>query len=116
MTADSVVQTRSVAASETDLLGRVTRVLSLLADLSRADALLMAPEPGSMRVLTHARPHSIAPVHRQMSSGEHLSRSSNPVLFQAFEQNRYMRRLRSNPDAEGAPVLREIFPVRDESH
>jgi two-component sensor histidine kinase len=124
MVSDSVVPTISLAQPETELLERVARILPLLADLSRADALLCVPESGQAhahnagqaRILAHARPHSIAPVHRQSIAGELLTRASSPTIFDVFEQNRLLRGARVHADTEGAPIVQQAFPVTSAEH
>ncbi len=112
MTRDNVVQSSTVTKIETDLLERIVAVLPILADLSRADALLCIREGSEVRVLSHQRPHSLAPVHRTSLTGETITRASSPTIYDAFEQNRFMRGSRVHAEAEGAPVVQEAFPIR----
>ncbi len=115
MTQDNVVQPAQLTLPAPDMLERVTNILSILADLSRADALLCVRD-GQVTVLAHRRPHSIAPVHRSSMEGEVISRQLSPVIYEAFEQNRFMRGSRAHAEAEGAPVMQEVFPVRTDGH
>ncbi len=112
MSQDSVVQSPESHSTEPALLERVKEVMPILADLARADALLCVREGSEVRVLVHRRPHSIAPVHRTSLTGELITRASSPTIFDAFEQNRFMRGSRVHAEAEGAPVLQEAFPIR----
>jgi two-component sensor histidine kinase len=114
MTRDSDVRTPDLTQNETDRLDRILNFLPLLADLSRADALLCERERFDARVIAHARPHSIAPVHRNTMLGERIVRGSNPSVFEAFEQSRFVRGSRAHADAEGAPVVQEAYPVHVE--
>ncbi len=113
MTQDEAVQTAQPTVTSPDLLDRVISVLSIVADLSRADALLCVRQGAELRVLAHRRPHSIAPVHRGSLEGESVSRQLSPIIYEALEQNRFMRGSRAHVEAEGAPVMQEAFPVRD---
>ncbi len=113
MASDNVVQTMELASNHSNLLQRVMQTLPILADLTRADVLLCVQDSSPVRVIAHSRPHSIAPVHRQSLAGELLSRDLHPIIYDGFEQPRYLRQLRSDPDTEGAPVMREAFPVLD---
>jgi two-component system, sensor histidine kinase PdtaS len=112
MTRDNAVRTAGTGQSETSQLDRVLLVLPLLADLSRADALVCAREGTGVRVIAHARPHSIAPVHRNSMLGERISRLSSPAVFEALELDRYAHGARDHPDGGGAPVIQEVFPVQ----
>lgn len=111
MALDEAVLSPQPVEFEDSLLGHIKQVLPLLADLSRADALLCVRTGEQVKVAVHARPHSIAPVHHQPLTGEVLPRSTNAVVYDVSDHNRYQRQLRGNPD-EGAPVLREVFPIR----
>ncbi len=115
MNQDNVVPAAQLTPPAPDVLVRVTNVLSILADLSRADALLCVRD-GEVRVLAHRRPHSIAPVHRTSLDGEIISRQLSPVIYDAFDQNRFLRGSRAHSEAEGAPVMQEVFPIRSEGH
>ena len=91
MTRDSVVRLANPTEPEDDLLDRIQHVLPILADLARADAFLCVREEDGIRVLAHSRPHSIAPVHRALLTGDHISRATSPTIFDVFERNRYLR-------------------------
>ncbi len=111
---DNVVQNLEPAPPPAPILGQVLQVLSILADLSRADALLCTRTGAEVRVFAHRRPHSIAPVHKSSMDGEVIPRQVSPVVYEAFEQNRFMRGSRAHAEAEGAPVMQEVFPVRED--
>ncbi len=101
----------ALAADEEKLLARVRGVIPLLADLARADVLIALREGTTMRVCSHARPHSIAPAYEKSLVGELMSREAHPGLYEALEQNRVTRRVRE-VQGEGAPVQREVYPLR----
>lgn len=111
MSVDIAVPPPSLAHDEEKLLARVRSLLPLLADLSRADALICLRENNAVRICSHARPHSIAPAHDKLLTGEVMARDPDPTVFEALEQNRVVRRIRDIP-SEGAPVQREAFPLR----
>lgn len=111
MTQDSVVRTPDIPRGEADLLERVVQILPLLADLSRADALLCSREGNEFLVISHARPHSIAPVHRNPMVGERIARNTSPAVFEAFDQSRFARGSRPHSDGGSAPVTQEVFPI-----
>ncbi|MBI4673848.1 MAG: histidine kinase N-terminal domain-containing protein [Chloroflexi bacterium] len=111
MIADNAVPPPSLAADEEKLLADVRAVVPLLADLVRADVLICVREKDSARVCAHARPHSIAPAYEQSLVGETLSRDAHPLVYEALEQNRYVRHMRDDPK-DGAPIQREAYPLR----
>lgn len=111
MNPDAVVQTTDTTKGEDEALGRVLQVLPLLADLSRADILLCTREGAASRVIAHARPHSIAPVHPILMVGESFPLGSSHAVLDAFESNRYVRGSRPHSDGGTAPVTQEAFPI-----
>lgn len=111
MNVDIAVPPPSLAGDEEKLLARVRSLLPLLADLSRADAMLCLRESGHAHICSHARPHSIAPVYEKSLIGELLTRETDSIVYEALEQNRLVRRTREIPN-EGAPIQREAFPLR----
>jgi two-component sensor histidine kinase len=111
MSTDNVVASSALAVEEEKLLAHVRAAAPLLADLARADVLICLRESGSARVCTHARPHSIAPAYNQLLVGQALARDAHPTIYEGLEQNRVARQMRDDPK-EGAPVQREVFPLR----
>ncbi len=108
---DTVVPPPSLANDEEKLLAHVRALLPLLADLARADALIILREHNTARICAHARPHSIAPAYDKSLVGEAMARDAHPVVYEALDQNRNARRILDVP-SEGAPVQREAFPLR----
>lgn len=128
---DNAVPILPLAADQDQLLTRIRTVLPLLADISRADAmlclrtgadpshaspldadrLLESPAPSLLRIVAHSRPRSIASVYDHILNGTTLARVESPAVYEAFEQHRASRRLREIPGG-GAPVQREVFPLR----
>ncbi len=114
----------TIPASDEAYLDRVTRVISLLADLSRADVVIGVPEAeDSVRVIAQAQPHSIAPVHRKAIVGEKLTRDNASALLRAIAERQYARSQREYPhhiyagtqSGEGAPapVVQEAYPIEN---
>ncbi len=114
----------AIPASDAAYLDRVTRVIPLLADLSRGDVVIGVPEgEDAVRVIAQAQPHSIAPVHRKTIVGETLTRDNASALFRAITERQYARSQREYPhniyadteSSEGAPapVVQESFPVEN---
>jgi two-component sensor histidine kinase len=104
------------------LLAKIDQVIPLLADLSRADIVVGVPastENNRVQVIAHARPHSIAPVHRESLIGQRLARADAAALFRAIETRQYARGQREYPPSgtvEGtpAPTVQEAYPIEDD--
>ncbi len=135
MSVDSAVPPPTLANDEEKLLARVRSLLPLLADLARADVMIALRDPsaqrdsngarehsamrdngadghnGLVRVCSHARPHSIAPAYDKSLVGEVMTFEIDPGVYEALEGGRSSRRIRDIP-SEGAPVQREVFPLR----
>jgi two-component sensor histidine kinase len=122
---DNAVRTQlTIPASDDAHLDRVTRVISLLADLSRGDVVIGVPEgEEAVRVIAQAQPHSIAPVHRKTIVGETLTHDNAAALFRAIAERQYARSQREYPHhiyagtegSEGAPapVVQEAYPIEN---
>jgi two-component sensor histidine kinase len=122
---DSVVLQPTTIPNPPDILDQISAILPLLADLSRADILLCAPASADeMKIIAHARPHSIAPSHRSALIGRRWSRDKSDALFRAIAERQYVRGTREYPRppingeaSEGAlaPVVQEAYPIEDET-
>ena len=127
MTMDSVVQTRHAKSNHRDeaLIAKIIRVIPLLADLSRADVLIGVPREGSqIEIIAQAKPHSVAPVHRDLLVGTRLAYDDASALLRAIAEHQYTRSQREytrksvgNGSAEGAPapVVQEAHPIANQA-
>lgn len=113
MATDNVVHESIQIPARVTLLDKIARVLPLVADLARADALLCEPRgEAAAFVRFHARPHSIAPVHKTSLAEHSLYRADAVPLFAAFEGERYVRGSLGHSLSEaGAPIVQEAFAV-----
>jgi two-component sensor histidine kinase len=104
---------RCTALSDDDIvfLKAIGSQLPIVADVSRADILLYS-WLGSERpiVLAHARPHSVAPVYSKLLVGQELP-GHQEMSMTGTLLDRVGRHVPS-VIAEGAPVVRQIYPVR----
>lgn len=119
---DSAVRAQPTAdAGDAESLDRVARVLPLLADLSRGDVLLCIPREGErIQVMAHAKPHSIAPIHRDPMVGTFLTRENAGALFRALAERQFVRSQREYPrqatnEGAPAPVAQEAYPLEHPS-
>jgi two-component sensor histidine kinase len=121
---DDVVPTPLTSVTDRDaaLLTRISKIIPLLADLSRADIFLGVPRaPHQIEIIAQAQPHTVAPVHRAPRVGQCLTRGDASALFRAIEARQFARGLREYPPAdvgigEGgpAPVVQEASPIENE--
>lgn len=114
----------TVEDSDSAQLARIMRVMPILADLSRADVMICVPrDDDRAQVIAHAKPHSIAPVHRASMLGEMLVHENAGALFRALAERQYARSLRelARPSASGgatgegtlAPVVQEAYCIEN---
>ena len=101
---------------------KIAKVLPILADLSRADIVIGAILANDqIEILAHAKPHSIASVHRESLQGQTLTHHDSAALFRAIEIRQYVRGQReyaaSTDSSEGmpAPVVQEAYPIENEA-
>src|SRR5437868_5927448 len=69
-----------------ELLQRVSQSLSLVADLSRADAVLYRLEDDRARIVAQARPHSVPPVWRDEILGSVAQLETGGVGARALQR------------------------------
>lgn len=122
---DIVVRQPTTIPNPANILELISAILPLLADLSRADILLCAVEStDQMKIISQARPRSIAPIHRNAIVGQSWTRDKADALFRAVADRQYVRGTReyARPPINGvttegalAPVVQEAYPVEDES-
>jgi len=110
-----VAQGPGLSAGQEERLARVVAGMGMMADLSRADVLLYVPWKGEqVRVLSHARPHSIPPVHKVSLQGKTFDAAQQPLVQKALEHRVVWRRTRS-VDNKGSPIEQEVIQVWDDS-
>jgi two-component sensor histidine kinase len=104
------------------LIANIVKTVPLLADLSRADVLIGVPRGNSIAVIAHARPHSIAPIHRESLVGQALARGDASALFRAVEARQFARGLReyapsgtNGSEGTPAPVVQEAYPIENDA-
>lgn len=124
---DSAVRDQTITSDRDSVyLDRIVRVIPMLADLSRADILIgISRDVDRAEVIAHAKPHSIAPVHRAAMVGTMLTRENASALLRAIAERQYARSQREYPHqavggavaSEGAPapVVQEAYPIESPS-
>ena len=87
--------------------------LNIVADLSRADAMLYSSEQkGKVRVIAHAHPHSVAPVYFDNYSNEAVRSGDLPIITKVFNSHRRQKGLQSGFGG-GTKVEVEALPIFD---
>ena len=119
---DAVYRCGDLTEEDIAFLQRIENDMPIVADISRADLLIYCQvSPDRAAVVAQARPHSIAPIHPEPIVGRTISAAEEPLVCQAL-------RLRSGPALgggrslrgnrtlipDGAPVLQEVRPIRNE--
>jgi two-component sensor histidine kinase len=89
----------------------IEQQMKIVADLSRSDILLCGRKSGHEAiVLAHAQPRSIARVYSAGGEGKGISAEEQPEILRTLTTGRIQKDLRGFI-AEGAPVVRQIFPI-----
>lgn len=121
---NAVRELATVEESDSAQLARIMRVMPILADLSRADVMICVPrDDDRAQVVAHAKPHSIAPVHRVSMVDQTLTHENAGALFRAIAERQYARSMREYPrptapgasPGEGAlaPVVQEAYYIEN---
>ncbi len=95
-------------------LRKIEAGMALVADLSRADALMFCRlEAEEAVVVAQTWPHSMRPIHPKPILGRKVTAAQEPSIFRALNRNRFSR---GNLDyiADGAPIVQEVHPIRDD--
>jgi len=110
---DEVVY-RGVRLAEDDLtaIEKIATDLPIVADLSRSDVLLYCPASGQqVKIVAHARPHSIQPLYTESLRERQFSQNDAPWIFRAMAgaERHSLRGM-----AGEIVVIRDLLPVRRE--
>lgn len=120
---DSAVRTQPKPSEKNNQLNKISRMIHIVADVTRADILVCVPRGAEQaEIIAHAQPHSIAPVHRNSMMGTLLSRDDAPALFRAMSERQYARALREfnrhevgNGEGMPAPLMQEAYAIENET-
>ncbi len=95
-------------------LQKIESGMALVADLSRADALMYCRLGAEEAVIVaQVWPHSMRPIHQSMV-GYEVNAAQEPSVFRALNRSRFSR---GNQDyiADGAPIVQEVHPIRNKA-
>jgi two-component sensor histidine kinase len=104
--------------ADVTFLKTVEGQIPIVADISRADILLYGwLEANRAMVLVHARPHSISSIYTHLLTGEEVSGDQEPLVLRTLTDGRRQQgpqRLIADgaPVADGAPIMRQVYPLR----
>jgi len=100
--------------SDRELLERVAGHLPLLADLTHADAVLFARAGDQVVVVAQAQPVPVpSPYALPLATGRAMTREETPLIYRTLFDGRTRNHVTSTV-IRGAPVLQEVFSVRNE--
>ena len=103
-----------LSASDRALMERVASHLPLLADLTHADAVLFARADDQLVVVAQAQPIPVpSPYALPMAVGRTMAREESPPVFRTVFDGRIRNQVTTTV-IRGAPVLQEVFAVRNE--
>jgi two-component system, sensor histidine kinase PdtaS len=100
-------------APDLDFLGKIEQGMSITADLSRSDILLLCHRQGKeFLVLAQAKPHSIASLYSTRLVGQTLSAKEYPAFQEGWQGRRHVQFHRDLLPT-GAPVIQDVYPIFD---
>ena len=103
-----------LADDDRQLLERIAGHLPLLTDLTHADAVLFARAGDQVIVLAQAQPVPVpSPYVQPLAVGRLLARDEAPAVFKVLVDG-HTRHQVNTTVIRGAPVLQEVFPIRNE--
>jgi two-component sensor histidine kinase len=103
-----------LAEDDRQLLERIAGHLPLLTDLTHADAVLFARVGDQVTVLAQAQPVPVpSPYVQPLAVGRLLARDETPAVFRVLVDG-HARHQVNTTVIRGAPVLQEVFPIRNE--
>jgi len=116
---DSVVhECNNLTEEDIAFLSRIDESLGILADLSRADAIMYCLLPDYRAVVVaQAMPHSMLPVHNESLVGKRMGYAESPGAIRALtEGRREVTEVRRDEGlkspADPAPIYQETHPIR----
>jgi two-component sensor histidine kinase len=104
----------NLSDADRDLLEGVAGHLPLLADLTHADAVLFARAGDQVVVVAQAQPVPVpSPYAMPVAVGRSMAREEVPLIFRVLFDGRSRNQVTTTV-IRGAPVLQEVFAVRNE--
>ena len=99
-----------LSPEEMGAIKTMERSLPVVADHSRADALVYCrAEPERLIIVGEAKPWSVSAVHEESMTGKRSDRFGEPVVFKAFDKQRFMQGGRPGT-IRGATTTQDVYP------
>ncbi|HLQ33673.1 MAG TPA: histidine kinase N-terminal domain-containing protein [Chloroflexota bacterium] len=99
-----------LSASEVEAIKTLARNLPVVADLSRADALVYCrADSDQLIIVGEAKPWSVSAVHAEPMEGKRSDRKAEPVVFKCFDRQRPSQGHRPGM-VMGATTTQDVFP------
>ncbi len=100
-----------LAEPERELLRNIQRGMSITADLSRSDILLLChTRKGDFTVVAQSRPHSIASLYPTRIAGQQLGPGDYPAFQDAWQARRHVQ-VHRELYPSGAPIIQDVYPI-----
>ena len=94
-----------------DVIASISGSLPVVADLSRADALVYCRRgPDQLLIVAEAKPWSVSAVHAEPMIGRHFDRQDEPLVHKAFDRRHYVQGFRPIT-VMGATTTQDVLPV-----
>ena len=109
---EHLLERSSLAAADRELLAHIVSAMSILADVSRADLMLVCghAEKASCRLIAHASPHSSTPIYEDADEGQETCRASE--VERALTHHSNLSAV-TTKTIRGATVARQVYPVEN---
>ena len=102
---------KTLTEEDIQLLEAIKAQMNIVADVSRADALLYGPlVNGRTTVLKHAHPNSIAPIYLKNYQNAAVNAEDMPVVIKAL-RSQHRQRGSQGTFGDGARVSIEVWPI-----
>ncbi|MDE3076498.1 MAG: histidine kinase N-terminal domain-containing protein [Chloroflexota bacterium] len=96
---------------DTERIASISRSLPVVADLSRADALIYCrSEDDQFVIVAEAKPWSVSAVYAEPMAGRRFDRRNEPLVHKSFERERYVQGFRPTT-VMGATTTQDVFPL-----
>jgi len=103
-----------LSASDIELIHTMVASLPVVADLSRADALIYCRvNAEQLIIVAEAKPYSVSAVHAEPMVGKRSDRRGEPVVFKCFDRQKPAQGFRPGT-IMGATTTQDVFPFLHE--
>jgi len=105
-----------LSAADVEAIKTMARSLPVVADLSRADALIYCrTQPEELIIVGEAKPWSVSAVHTEPMEGKRSDRKAEPVVFKCLDRQKPAQGYRPGM-VMGATTTQDVFPFCHEGN